>query len=937
MSKKQHIIKERLRQMYLFGAEPFELMNCLKESQQKLIMAGAKADNLPKVPNKILHFLSALPPKAHSIVLTWFRTHVQFPEQGDPQKIIHEILLAENNDKDISSPKPLWRAILGFYVTQPCPDIVAQFLRGEEITLLHNDDPDGSSDSLPEQSTISVTDEDIEQCLFVSQGRDISPSDRIIPAFVAGLVAMLKGETEVAGQWVSQLSNHPLPLGQKFGRLISTFGVVRPQEEADNGIVLLAEPVAPDEINGDIDGVSFVGKVTKVLPSGVFFVSPVGLFIDDELRDLSDAYSHMLYPDRGEVIGFLNHFTNNVTHGELGIWQARHKPSDKTAQCALTDYQSRVYSVVKIPYDSGEPDAIREWLLTCYQPQDKSPTIFFLTDGLALRLPGDILDPKKYDFDVPLDSYRELSCVELRSQSITIVPQLPGLSEKYDCAPAITWIKRLLKLDYSSTDFPVFSKSHLQRLAHFMAEYESDNRSAYLRALTQLEKVAVSREFLDGSIQQLLTLPTIKTQICAEKQVILAQYESEQEQLRQTIASLMDKKAQLDAEINRQEKTLKSETNRIKKALRQQEAELDSRIRQTFEQASQAGIETLAQTALLRTMIAGSATPTPVIPSERITEPASSLPLPQSLLPPEVNEIKSKRVLQAAIEEQAAITGLSENLLFSLIAAANVVSVVGLTGKYAQKTVVSLANILSGSIWGEVSIHGDLFSISDLMKSPVLIRSTNSTSSMTLGDFLEHQQSSGLMTIVKLRGFNRMPPETLLPELNECLFSSEYSAGLCWKDQNHTLRHLSLSYPVLFVLTFAVGKSTFPLQGPVAHQLPVFMAEYSSTQVEQTEYSPAEYTSDIAPACVASKLWSSLYADAHPKDNQQQTMRAVLNALGYSDEKSQALAMLAFTIGRSTTEKITAEIEPLAPALIPYVQEITHGASVTVLDHLFQL
>lgn len=113
--------------------------------------------------------------------------------------------------------------------------------------------------------------------------------------------------------------------------------------------------------------------------------------------------------------------------------------------------------------------------------------------------------------------------------------------------------------------FSCFSKSHLQRLAHFMAEYESDNRSAYLRALTQLEKVAVSREFLDGSIQQLLTLPTIKTQICAEKQVILAQYESEQEQLRQTIASLMDKKVQLDAEINRQEKTLKSETNRIKK------------------------------------------------------------------------------------------------------------------------------------------------------------------------------------------------------------------------------------------------------------------------------------------------------------------------------------------------------------------------------------
>jgi NADH dehydrogenase FAD-containing subunit len=52
-------------------------------------------------------------------------------------------------------------------------------------------------------------------------------------------------------------------------------------------------------------------------------------------------------------------------------------------------------------------------------------------------------------------------------------------------------------------------------------------------------------------------------------------------------------------------KTLKR-NKPYKKALRQQEAELDSRIRQTFEQASQALRETLAQTALLRTMIAGS-------------------------------------------------------------------------------------------------------------------------------------------------------------------------------------------------------------------------------------------------------------------------------------------------------------------------------------------
>jgi hypothetical protein len=76
----------------------------------------------------------------------------------------------------------------------------------------------------------------------------------------------------------------------------------------------LAEPVAPNDINGDIDGVSFVGKVTKVLPSGVFFVSPVGLFMamNCGIFQLSQPYA---LSRRGEVIGFLNHFTNNVTHG----------------------------------------------------------------------------------------------------------------------------------------------------------------------------------------------------------------------------------------------------------------------------------------------------------------------------------------------------------------------------------------------------------------------------------------------------------------------------------------------------------------------------------------------------------------------------------------------------------------------------------------------
>ncbi|AKJ41263.1 coiled-coil domain-containing protein [Pragia fontium] len=937
MVKKPHVIKERLSQMYCFGAEPHELINCLKECKQKLIIAGAKADNLPKTLPQKLRFLNTLQPKARLVIQTWFRTNALFPELDDPEKIVDELLLKERNDNDeMESLKPLWRAILGFYVSPSCPEIIERFLNNEPMMLFH-DDVDECNEGLSEDQGINVTDDDIEQCLLICQGHDVLPSDRVLPIFVAGLVDTLNGEQEAASIWKEKLSKHALPMVQKLENIITEFEFTSSLKEADGVDVLPAEFIAIEDMNDYVvDSIAFVGVVNKLLPNDAFFVSPVGLFINDKLWSLSEEQAKILYPHRGEIIGFIKNYTKNFTQGELGVWHAGHRPSDKTAQYVLTGYQSRVYPVVRLPHLSSEPDSVREWLLTQYQPQYESPAIFLLDDGVALRLPGDPPDPKKYDFDVPLDSYRELTCIELHSQKTTIVTQLPVASEKYDCAPAGTWIKRLMKLNYSSTNFPVFNKTHLQNLTHFITEHEPES-NAYLRALTHLEQIADSRELLDDMVQRLLKLPVIDAQINIEKKAILADYESEQEQLKQAIASLADKKTQLEAEIDKQKKHLKTEIEKSKKVIRQQEAELDSRIKQTFENASQAGVETLAQTALLRALVADVMVPVsqPTVKPESAIVAALSIPQMEPYLSPIATEITSKRQLLTVIEEQAAATGLSETLLSGIVAAANVTPIVGLLGKHTRKALSAIANVFSGGVRGEVSIHGDLFSISDLMKSPVLIRSAENACSMTLGDFLLHQQDNRLATVVELRGFNRIPPETLLPELSDCLLSEEQASGFCWMDQHQTLRHLSISQPILFVLTFTVGKSTFPLQGPIAHRLPMFLAE-SIWGDEQ----PANNTTDIAPTYVTSVLWQSLYtsirqSNAH-HSNEQKILQTTLKSFHYSDEKSQAITKLAFESGRSTSEKIVSDIEPLAPTLTNYAREITQGEAAVVLDCLFQ-
>ncbi|CAI0724953.1 kinetochore protein [Serratia ficaria] len=935
MAKKQQLTKVRLSQMYCYGLEPHERINCLKECKQKLIMAGAKADNLPKTLSQQLHFLTELQSKAQIVIQTWLRANIQFSEQVDPNKILNDILLKEKNGDGIESSKLLWRDILGFYISQPCPEIIERFLNDEPIFPLH-DHVEEYSESLLKDQFINVTEDDLEQCLLISQGH-VAPSDRIFPMFVAGLVNTLNGEQEAASGWKEKLSRHASPMAQKFESIITEFEYSHNQKEANGIEVLSAEFIATEDVNGYvIDSIAFVGVVTKLLPNDAFFVSPVAIFINDKLWSLSEEQVKAIYPHRGEVVGFINNYTKNFTQGELGVWEAEHRPSDKQAQYVLAGYQSRVYPVVKLPHLSSDPDSVRAWLLTQYQPHDESPAIFLLDDGVALRLPGDLSDPRKYDFDVPLDSYRKLTCVKLHSQKTTIVTRLPIASEKYDCAPAGTWIKRLMKLNYSSTNFPVFNKKHLQSLTQFINEYEPGSK-AYFRALAHLEQIADSRELLDDMVQRLLELPVVDAKINIEKKAILADYESEQKQLRQAISSLADKKAQLELEIDKQNKHLKTETEKSKKMIRQQEAELDLRIRQTFENASQAGIETLAQTALFRALVADVAVPKPdfTVKPESAIVASLSIPQPEPYLSPIATEITSKSQLLTVMEEQATATGLSETFLSCIVAAANVTPIVGLLGKNTKKALSAIANVFSGGVRGEVSIHGDLFSISDLMKSPVLVRRVENTCTMTLGDFLLHQQDNRLATVVELRGFNRMPPETLLPELSDCQISDELASGFCWVDQHQTLRHISISQPILFVLTFAVGKSTFPLQGPSARRLPMFLAE-SIWGDEQ----PANSTTEITSTYVTSVLWKSLYTSTRQSNanhhNEQQILQTTLKSFHYSDEESQAITKLAFESGRSTSEKIVSDIVPLAPTLTNYAREITQGEAAAVLDCLFQ-
>lgn len=262
MAKKKCIITDRLDQMYTFGIEPHVLNQCLKECKQKLTRNGAKADNLPKGLEKILYFLRMLPPKARPVVSDWLRENLTFPEPNDPQTVLEDLLEAESNAEEIELCKPLWREILGFYISSDCPEIITRFLNGEEIDLLQRD----VSDPL----TINVTDEDIKQCALISQDNEIPVPERIIPLFVGGLVDVFKGTRAADNPWRTKLSEHSLPLAQKFGELIDQFEASYGLKTVAGVSVIKASPVVSKEIDDTMDEVMFIGKVSALTTSGAF-------------------------------------------------------------------------------------------------------------------------------------------------------------------------------------------------------------------------------------------------------------------------------------------------------------------------------------------------------------------------------------------------------------------------------------------------------------------------------------------------------------------------------------------------------------------------------------------------------------------------------------------------------------------------------------------
>jgi hypothetical protein len=224
-----------------------------------------------------------------------------------------------------------------------------------------------------------------------------------------------------------------------------------------------------------------------------------------------------------------------------------------------------------------------------------------------------------------------------------------------------------------------------------------------------------------------------------------------------------------------------------------------------------------------------------------------------------------------------------------------------------------------------------MFSISDLMNAPAAVTDADGARAMPLGGFIAQQQATGMVSVVRLRGANRVPPESLIPELLEVAGAPLHGAAVTWTDKDGSLQILAAECPVVFLLELAQGRSVFPFTPPLAWEIPVIDTDAPWGDYHEPEFEVPAPCSAMAPGFFVALASAGAVplpsARGLPRNavDAARKMKGACMAAGIDAAASALIPLVALAHcradGETLAEMIGAAGGELAPAFEAYAAE----------------
>lgn len=792
---------ESLELMFFLGAHTEELKTCISEKEAPLRLNGAKLRNKPAGHKASAGFISTLPESALEIVKQWFSKKTKFDETPSAEAALEYFKGLEFEEYKDEKTKKYWRAILGNYCHKKPVDGVVEFLKNQPESKSIKSKIDEPKVTL---SRISVDTKSLNYCLGADTAqRDLNSSDPL-HIFVAGIIAAARNEIDAVAAIGKIIDDRKLAESEKikdlFDQVLKSFPAVKKS--------LLIRESTKAETFGYIDPEKTLAlaTITNHLPSGQFFARVEGVFFGDKFITLSTNEAKELFKFSGDITGYQNKLTSNHHDGEVGLWRVIHQNTEKKTQYAISEHKARVYEIIPIPHKSDEPDNVRIWIQTVFQSHPGLYPIFELTDGLLVRAPWDLSDTSNSKFEKALEIFEELQAFITPQGSKIVVGPLPVSSKKFDCAPIGTLIKRILRLHEKSMEFPAFTKNQAQIAADFLSSQDIEILESNLsRTKSRLENAAEIREKIESYVELILAIPQVSNAVESEKSKIIAEFIKSRISEENALSNLRNQQVQAQEAIEAAQKNSK-----------QIEVEISKQIKNAFERASRDGIKTLADIAVFKSILGDS----PVAFESKKGQVVSNLSINPLKTIAQGNPIKTIDELANALGRAAAASNLSTQLIQYVAAALLSSSAVGLLGKRRSSIAPAIASVASSGVFCQLSVGADIFSPADLMLKTVAVFTPQAQFAMALGDFIDFQNEAGKLCIVDVLGSNRAPLDSYMPELIEHASTLKNTISIPWTDSTGKPRGGSSIPPILFLLNFVSGNSTFPISNEMLGVIP---------------------------------------------------------------------------------------------------------------------
>lgn len=872
--KKLHANYSRISTMFELGTKAGELEQCLNKKKLHLTAAGARADNLPVTDEGRVRFVSRLNEGAMEHVRTWFYANIEFSDLPDTG---HACALLSDPEEEAGladgERRQLWRSVL------------ACFLGHKTTAAVH--------------------------ALLSQNSAGDKHAGRTADQGIAGPVgALVRTDALAAGPKQDEAGavTDTLHDSSRAQPSRQTLGIALTERTARRSAALVTVPLRLAAANiGSRERLTVLGQRTNQIDSGAFFIAVTGIVVDEGIVELTMNEASELIPENGSAIGYSNTLNvNSNAAGSLAIWKIEHRSSARSVNYVIQEFAGHTYEVADVPHLSSEPDLVREWIKEVYLPRPFVFPVFRLRDGPIIKLAGDLCETRGADFDTPLLGYTNHPCLKWRGRIIVVEP-FGAPDFRYDCAPVRTAVSRLFKLCGENDGFPAITKRQIQNLAARAADASADAPVKHLvaRARQHIEKLIDDKECIDELMKSVIELPAVSLAIEDAKREAREEMKREAAAENAELAKLASAKTLLMAEIEKLRSGHKKELNSISRE-----------IKHAFDHAGSEGMKTLAAISIFQHTLGIS--PTHPALQQQAEKPANPIGHPVLMdardAPPrrqtsvEPNRLSDLPGLQRILDKWDVHHGYSKMLLSSAVAAAAASRVLAVTGSGYAELARTLVDTICGGVDCSVSVSGDMFGISDLMNASAAVGDAENRHAMPLGDFIETQQAAGNIAIVRLRGANRMPPEALIPELLDA-GTSPVGGSMAWTDKARRARLAIIRSPVIFLLDFAHGFSVFPVQPPVAWQIPVIDTDAPWDREEE----PVGGTSAPVAVMDASLLIGLASGPPRrfdglclgtPARAPAASMYGALSELGLDQADARLFTIMAFAAGRADADAI---------------------------------